>query len=65
MIEFEAIGFAVIGLSLWLRLDPTLQEMVREDLPRINNSNVEMDEVKIAEMVELKNQMRFGVGLTN
>lgn len=55
MMQFQVIGLTVIGLSLWLRLDPTFEEMMRKNLLRINNNNTEMDEVK--------GKIRLGVSL--
>ncbi|KAK6100447.1 Tetraspanin family protein [Brugia pahangi] len=43
---YLAIGLTVIGLTLWLRLDPTFEEMIRKNILRINNENEEMNEVK-------------------
>ncbi|VDK86886.1 unnamed protein product [Litomosoides sigmodontis] len=53
---YLAAGLAVVGLSLWLRFDPTFEETMRNNLLRINNSNAEVD--------ELKNQIRFGLTIS-
>ncbi|EFO20783.1 hypothetical protein LOAG_07704 [Loa loa] len=53
---YLAVGLIVIGLSLWLRLDPAFEEMMRKNILRINNNNAEMDEVK--------DQIRFGLTIS-
>ncbi|MCP9258810.1 BMA-TSP-3, isoform a [Dirofilaria immitis] len=41
-------GLIVIALTLWLRLDPTFEEMMRTNILRIDNNNAQMDELTIS-----------------
>ncbi|KAM3724269.1 Tetraspanin-1 [Dirofilaria immitis] len=49
-------GLIVIALTLWLRLDPTFEEMMRTNILRIDNNNAQMDEVK--------EKIRFGLTIS-
>lgn len=51
--KLQLTGLAVIGLTLWLRLDNSIEKEIRERILEENNGNYEMNQIK--------EQIRFAV----
>lgn len=51
--KLQAAGLAVIGLTLWIRLDESFEDGMRQNLMRVDNGNTQMNQIK--------ENIRFGV----